>query len=164
MAKVYMLVGKIASGKTTWAMERKKKSPLVLLSCDDLMLQVFAGCLGDKHGETERRCLLFLFGQAVQLVGMGQDVVLDSGFWTKKSRAMARVYFSDKQIETKTYYFKLPDEVRLERLQERNTRLANSPKREFIVDATLLAKLDRKFEEPLPNEIDFIVGMENEKC
>lgn len=160
MAKVYMLVGKIASGKTTWAMERKAIVPLVLLSCDDLMLEVFAGCLGDKHGETERRCLNFLFGQAVQLVEMGLDVVLDSGFWTKKSRAMARVYFSDKQIETKTYYFKTPDDVRIERLHERNARLAHSPKREFIVDAALLAKLDKKFEEPLSNEVDFIVGME----
>ncbi|NLX94073.1 MAG: ATP-binding protein [Clostridiales bacterium] len=160
MAKVYMLVGKIASGKTTWAMERKAIVPLVLLSCDDLMLDVFAGCLGDKHGETERRCLNFLFGQAVQLVEMGLDVVLDSGFWTKKSRAMARVYFSEKQIEIKTYYFKTPEDVRIERLQERNARLAHSPKREFIVDAALLAKLDKKFEEPLSNEVDFIVGME----
>lgn len=160
MANVYILVGKIASGKTTWAMERKKKKPLVLLSCDDLMLNIFAGCLGDKHGETERRCLLFLFGQAVQLVEMGLDVVLDSGFWTKKSRAMAKKYFADKQIQTKTYYFKTPDKVRIERLQERNARLANSAKREFIVDAALLAKLNKKFEEPLSNEIDFIVGME----
>ena len=160
MAKVYMLVGKIASGKTTWAMERKAIVPLVLLSCDDLMLDVFAGCLGDKHGETERRCLNFLFGQAVQLVEMGLDVVLDSGFWTKKSRAMARVYFSEKQIEIKTYYFKTPEDVRIERLQERNARLAHSPKREFIVDAALLAKHDKKFEEPLSNEVDFIVGME----
>ena len=160
MAKVYILVGKIASGKTTWAMERKKKGPLVLLSCDDLMLTVFAGCLGDKHGETERRCLNFLFGQAAQLVAMGIDVALDSGFWTKKSRAMARVYFDDKQIETQTYYFKISDEVRIERLQERNARLAQSPKREFIVDAALLAKLDRKFEEPLSNEVDYTVGTE----
>ncbi len=160
MAKVYMLVGKIASGKTTWAMERKKKSPLALLSCDDLMLNIFAGCLGDKHGETERRCLMFLFGQAVQLVGMGLDVVLDSGFWTKKSRAMAKEYFADKQIQTKMYYFKIPDSVRIERLQERNARLAHSEKREFIIDAALLTKLDKKFEEPLSNEIDFTVGME----
>ena len=164
MAKVYMLVGKIASGKTTWAMERKKKSPLVLLSCDDLMLNVFAGCLGDKHGETERRCLKFLFGQAAQLVEMGMDVVLDSGFWTKKSRAMARVYFSGKHIETTTYYFNIPDEVRVKRLQERNARRANSKKREVIIDAALLAKLDQKFEEPLSNEVDFTVGMENEPC
>ncbi len=160
MAQVYILVGKIASGKTTWAMERKKNTPLVLLSCDDLMLNIFAGCLGDKHGETERRCLNFLFGQAVQLVGMGMDVVLDSGFWTKKSRAMAKEYFADQQIQTKVYYFKTPDRVRMERLQERNARLAHSAKREFIIDAPLLAKLDKKFEEPLSNEIDFIVGME----
>lgn len=164
MAKVYMLVGKIASGKTTWAMERKKQAPLVLLSCDDLMLTVFAGCLGDKHGETERRCLKFLFGQADQLLGMGLDVVLDSGFWTKKSRAMARVYFSDKHIEVVTYYFKIPDSVRTQRLQERNAHLAQSSKREFIADAALLAKLDKKFEEPLQNEIDFTVGMEDEQC
>lgn len=157
MAKVTILVGKIASGKTSWVIERKKQKQMMLLSCDDLMLNLFAGCLGEKHGETERRCLMFLFGQAVELTEMGIDVVLDSGFWTKASRKAAKEFFAAKGIQTKTYYFKIPDETRIERLEKRNEQMAQSIKREYIIEKSLLTKLDKKFEEPLPNEYDFLV-------
>ncbi len=157
MAKVIILVGKIASGKTTWVNDRKKQKQMMLLSCDDLMLNLFAGCLGEKHGETERRCLKFLFGQAVELTEMGIDVVLDSGFWTKASRKAAKEYFAAMGIETNTYYFKIPDETRIDRLERRNEQLAQSTKREYIIEKSLLARLDKNFEEPLPNEYDFLV-------
>lgn len=158
MAKVYILVGKIASGKTTWVIERKKKAQIMLLSCDDIMLNLFAGCLGEKHRETEFRCLLFLFGQAVQLTEMGVDVAMDSGFWTKDIRKAAKEFFAARGIETKTYYFKIPDEVRADRLERRNENLAKSTKREFIISKSLLESLDKKFEEPLPNEYDYLVS------
>ncbi|MEI6578788.1 MAG: ATP-binding protein [Eubacteriales bacterium] len=157
MAKVIILVGKIASGKTTWVNDRKKQKQMMLLSCDDLMLNLFARCLGEKHGETERRCLKFLFGQAVELTEMGIDVVLDSGFWTKASRKAAKEYFAAMGIETNTYYFKIPDETRIDRLERRNEQLAQSTKREYIIEKSLLARLDKNFEEPLPNEYDFLV-------
>jgi predicted kinase len=158
MAKVYILVGKIASGKTFWVSRRKERKPLMLLSCDDLMLSLFAGCLGEKHSETERRCLSFLYSQTVQLVNMGIDVALDSGFWTKQSRQTAKEYFAANAIETSVYYFKVPDEIRLERLKKRNEQLKMSVKREFVIDESLLDRLDKKFEEPLPNEYDYIVS------
>ena len=157
MAKVIILVGKIGSGKTTWVNDRKKQKQMMLLSCDDLMLNLFARCLGEKHGETERRCLKFLFGQAVELTEMGIDVVLDSGFWTKASRKAAKEYFAAMGIETNTYYFKIPDETRIDRLERRNEQLAQSTKREYIIEKSLLARLDKNFEEPLPNEYDFLV-------
>jgi len=158
MAKVYILVGKIASGKTSWVIERKKKSQTALLSCDDMMLSLFAGCLGEKHRETERRCLMFLFGQAVQFAEMGIDVALDSGFWTKDIRKTAKEFFAARGIDTLTYYFKIPDDIRSERLEKRNKQLAQSTRREFIIDKKLLESLDKKFEEPLPNEYDFLVS------
>jgi predicted kinase len=158
MAKVYILTGKIASGKTSWVSEQKKRRQLMLLSCDDMMLKLFSGCLGERHSETERRCLNFLFGQAVQLCELGIDVVLDSGFWTKESRKTAKDFFAGKGIETRVYYFKIPEEIRVERLEKRNALLAGSTKREFIIDKRLLESLDKKFEEPLPIEYDFIVS------
>ncbi len=157
MATVYILIGKIASGKTTWVLERKKKNPLVLLSCDEMMLNLFNGCLGEKHSETERRCLMFLFGQAAQLADMGIDAVLDSGFWTKESRKMAKAYFADRGIKTRVYYFDIPDETRLDRLEKRNELLAHAKTRAFIIEKKLMQNLDKKFEAPLPNEYDFIV-------
>ncbi len=158
MAKVYILVGKIASGKTSWALDKKKRKQMMILSCDDMMLKLFSGCLGGKHSETERRCLSFLFEQAVQLTEMGIDAVLDSGFWTKTSRKSAKEYFAAKGIETATYYFRIPDEIRFERLEKRNEQSARSLNREYIINRDLLMNLDVKFEEPLQNEYDFLVS------
>lgn len=157
MAKVYILVGKIASGKTSWVKEQKKQKQMMLLSCDKMILELYDGCLGKNHGETERRCLLFLFGQAVELIGMGIDAALDSGFWTKESRKAAKDYFSEKGIETVTVYFKIPDEIRKKRLELRNSQLTGSATREFIIDMDLMEKLDKKFEEPSTAEIDEII-------
>ena len=154
MAKVYILIGKIASGKTTWAEQQEK---MMLLSCDNMLLELFDGCLGDKHKETERRCHSFLFGQAEKLVKMDINAALDSGFWTKSSRRSAKDYFREKGIEVVTVYFKIPDEVRKERLQLRNALLSGSTKREFIIHSDLLRKLDRDFEEPSAEEYDYII-------
>ncbi len=160
MAKVYILTGRIASGKTTWAATQKKQRPAILLSCDDMLLELFDACLGEKHAETESRCLNFLFGQAAQIVETGIDAILDSGFWTAASRKKARDYFSRKGIDTVTVYFKASVEARLKRLENRNRRLADSPRREFIIDAELLKKLDEKFEEPSADEYDTIIESE----
>lgn len=125
-----------------------------------MLLELFDACLGAKHAETESRCLNFLFGQAAQIVETGIDAILDSGFWTAASRKKARDYFSRKGIGTVTVYFKASAETRLERLKKRNKSLANSPRREFLIDGDLMKKLDEKFEEPSADEYDTIIESE----
>ncbi len=158
MAKVYLLTGKIASGKTAWAERFIGNGRAVLLSCDALMLALFDECLGPRHEETERRCLRFLCGVAADMALCGTDAVLDSGFSTRAARAAAHEYFAQRGVETVTVYFRLPEALRARRLEERNARLANSPKREYIIDTALCARLDAKYEEPETGEYDLIIG------
>ncbi|NMA80084.1 MAG: ATP-binding protein [Clostridiales bacterium] len=157
MAEVIILIGRIASGKTHYVKEVKKDRKLMLLSCDDLILTLFDDCLGDKHREIENRCYTFLFGQAEQLIDMGIDVALDFGFWTAQSRANAREYFKERGIKTKAIYFNPPKDVRESRLVKRNKILSNSTRREFIIEPTLLEKLDARFEEPTSEEYDHVI-------
>ena len=89
---------------------------------------------------------------------MGIDVILDSGFWTKASRKTAREHFAEKGIETAVYYFRIPDTIRLERLVKRNEMLTDSKSRQYIIVLELLETLDKKFEEPLRGEYDFLVS------
>ncbi|NMB30721.1 MAG: ATP-binding protein [Clostridiales bacterium] len=157
MAEVMILIGRIASGKTHYAKELKEHKELMLLSCDDLMLTLFDGCLGEKHRDIEDRCYTFLFGQAEQLISMGIDVALDFGFWTAKSRKNVKKYFKERNIKTKTIYFNPPKEVRESRLAKRNQILSSSTRREYIIDPPLLEKLDAKFEEPTSEEYDYVI-------
>lgn len=154
MAKVYLPIGKIAAGKTAWAREREARGECLVLSCDDLLLTLFDGCLREKHAETEQRCLSYLFDAAARLVALGLDAVVDSGFWTAQSRAFARAYFSARGAETVFVYFDVPFSVRLERLHQRNVDLSKSERREFLIDDEALARFDSKFEQPSCEEYD----------
>lgn len=157
MAEVMILIGRIASGKTHYVKELKKEKELMLLSCDDLMLTLFDGCLGEKHSNIEERCYTFLFGQAEQLIEMGIDVALDFGFWSAKSRKNVQEYFKSRKIKTTTIYFNPPKEVRESRLAKRNKQLSSSTRREYIIEPPLLEKLDAKFEEPTSEEYDHVI-------
>ena len=158
MAKVIILCGKIASGKTTYANSLKRNHRTVVLSCDDLMLTLFDGCLREKHDATADRCELFFYGQAEQLVSIGIDAVIDFGYWTKAERTKAKQYFKAKGILCELHYLSIPEALRLERLAERNQSLAGETRRVYIINTDLRKYLDAKFEEPSSDEIEAIIS------
>ena len=49
MAKVYLICGKICSGKTTYAEKLCAENDAVLLSVDEMTLTVFGQNCGEKH-------------------------------------------------------------------------------------------------------------------
>lgn len=158
MSCVYILIGKVASGKTHYANKLAKENGVVPLSNDDLILTMFDSCLGDKHDEITSRASLYLFGVAKKLYEMGISSSLDFGFWSKESRISAKEFFEKNNIKTKTMYFNPDDSVRKQRLMARNKSLLNSPKREYIIEGELLERLDGKFIEPDRAEYDEIIS------
>jgi len=157
MPIVSILCGKVASGKTTYANRLKEQQKAMILSCDDLMLELFDSCLGEKHDDTVRRCSSFLNAQAVELVKIGVPVILDFGHWTVSDRAVVRNYFKSRNIETQLIYFDIPEGERISRLKKRNESLAGATKRVYMIDDELLSYLDSKFQEPTPDEVDIFI-------
>lgn len=157
MAKVTLLCGKVGSGKTYYANKLKAKSSAVILSCDELMLKLFDSCLGDKHDQTVARCLDYLFGLAVQLYESGTSSILDIGLWTKAERARALSYFADRGIPCELIYIRTSENLRLERLEQRNVENAKTPECTFIIDDELRIYLDGKFQELSEGETYTIV-------
>lgn len=148
MAKAVLLAGKIASGKSHYAQLYARRKQAMILSCDDLFLTLFDGCLGDRHREMERRAYQFFYRQAVQLVRLGIDALLDFGFWTAESRAEAVAFFSEQGIPVEIWYFETEDSLRKQRLAARNQRRQSSKTREYIIDEAMLARFDAQFEPP----------------
>jgi len=145
---VTLMCGKIAAGKTTEAMKLVRQGA-VLLSCDELMLTVFTECLGAKHAETERRCLRYLFKMARQLDEKGLDSVIDAGFWTRKERAKAEVFFGGHSISYQWKKVETSDAVRAERIRKRYEQYQNGEFKErvFAPSPERAAQLDEKFED-----------------
>lgn len=51
MAKVFLICGKICSGKSTYAEYLRTENTAVLLSVDEIMLALFGLYAGNKHDE-----------------------------------------------------------------------------------------------------------------
>lgn len=145
---ITILCGPIAAGKSTWA----KSTGQVILDCDKLMLQVFPGCLGPKHDETAKNCLLYLFSLAEQLAANGIDCVIDYGFWLREERDCARAYFERRGLAYRFVYLTAKPSIRRARLTLRNQELAHAEGRQYIIDDQKFVWMEAKFQEPTAEE------------
>ena len=86
MSKVYLICGKICSGKSTYAQALLRESGAVILSVDELMLALFGQHAGEKHDDYAARIKAWYRQKSLELLASGLDVILDWGFWTRKER------------------------------------------------------------------------------
>ena len=161
MAKVIILCGKIASGKTFYAEQLRKKTNAIILSVDVLMLQLSDECLGGRHDDIALRCERYFYQLAEQIISSGMYVIIDFGYWTKKERDIAKDYFRRAGIPMELHYIKVPEDIRLKQLENRNKLLlkkrSEESSRSYIINQELRIRLDAKFEEPLPSEYDKMI-------
>lgn len=148
---ITILCGRVAAGKTALA-RRFGDQGAVVLSCDELMLTLFDGCLGPRHDETALRCLSYLFSLAAQLAEKGVDAVLDYGFWLRAERDAARAYFSSRGLAARLLVVQAAEPARLARLSRRNEGLRHETRRVYLIEGALLGRMDAKFEPPGADE------------
>ncbi len=162
MAKVIILCGRIASGKSYYAHKLKEQSNAIILSVDELMLRLSDSCLGQQHDDTARRCELYFYDLAEQMISKGIDVIIDYGYWSRKDREEAKTHFRTREIDVELHYIHVSEELRLKQLAGRNERLiAEREKKDmgrvYIIDEPLRLRLDAKFEEPSQEEVDQLI-------
>lgn len=154
MAKVLLICGKIASGKSFYCRSLLEKSPAVLLSVDELTLRL--GPLGENHDAASAVIQGYLMDKAVEITAAGVDVVLDWGFWTKASRETASGFFREKGIPVQWHYMDVPDEQWRRQIDRRNAAVLAGEDNSYYVDEGLLRKLESQFQPPEPGEMDVI--------
>ena len=153
MAKVYMMCGKICSGKSTHAAELRYLHHAVVLSVDEITLALFGQDAGDKHDEYVAKAKHYLYEKSVEIVHEGISVVLDWGFWKKEERLLARNYYSSKGIEYEFHYIDIPYHEWVRRIEKRNQEIAEGKTSGYYVDEGLFAKFESIFEIPTESEI-----------
>lgn len=160
MAKVIILCGKIASGKSYYANELRSQTNAIVLSVDELMLKLSDTCLGLRHDDIAIRCENYFYELAEQLIASGHNVIIDFGYWSMNERESAKAYFHERGIEVELHYVKISEEKRYRQLEIRNEKLRsmNSEKgRVYIINEELRHRLDTKFEEPSSQEYDKLI-------
>lgn len=149
MMPVILLIGRICSGKTTYAREiMAEKQPSVLLSGDELMRAIFPDPLGEQYDVYAARCRQYLYQQARQLAAQGVTPVLDWGFWSREDRREAMQALAGLELDWR-YVDISPEEWR-RRIEIRNGAVLDGQAgpETYFVDEGLLSKLESRFEEP----------------
>ena len=158
MSKVYLICGKICSGKTTYAKKLCKESNAILLSVDEIMLSLFDQCCGPKlHQEYERRIKGYLFEKALEIIETKTDVVLDWGFWTKEERKATKEFFNSRNINCKLHYIAVSDENWEKQLNKRNNEILNNEAKAYYLKLERALEFAAMFNTPDDNEVDAFI-------
>ena len=153
MAKVFMMCGKICSGKSTHAKELREKYNAVILSVDEITLALFGQDAGEDHDLYVQRAEEYLYGKSVEIVQSGINVVLDWGFWTKSERQFAREFYCSHGIDFEFRYISISDDEWYRRLKKRNADVLSGKTNAYYVDDGLAEKFQSIFEEPDADEL-----------
>lgn len=154
MAKVILLCGKIASGKSVYAEKLARDQRAVILSVDEITIRVLGGDLGEKHDEIAGRTQAYLFDKSLEILRAGSNVLLDWGFWTREKRAAARAFYESRGVTCEFHYIDVPDEIWRKNIDVRNSRVLAGEAEAYFVDDGLFDKLNALFEPPKREEID----------
>ncbi|MCM1114266.1 MAG: ATP-binding protein [Clostridium sp.] len=155
MAKVILICGKIASGKSYYANQIKNEEKAIVLNTDELTYALFDNEQGDKYEDRANRANNYLMKKAVELVKIDCNVILDWGFWTKAIRSQISKYFNDNNIEIEWHYIEIDDISWNKNIEKRNIEVQeNDNNHNFYVTEDLKNKVQAVFEPPTKEEIN----------
>lgn len=144
MATAHLIHGYLGAGKTSFAAHLERVVGGVRFSADEWYLRLYAGNEPTAHLEPASwdRLSSLLNDLWPRLLEHGVDVILDFGFWTRRSRDEARALALAAGAETRLYAVVCADEVAKTRCLGRNA----DPGRSFSIDEATFEALRAKFE------------------
>ena len=147
MATLHLMVGLPGSGKTTLARKLEADLPALRLTPDEWMEKV----IGDGYDEDKRAVVeSMLWEIAARVLELGNDVVLDYGFWGRGERDDFRQRAATVGAGMIIHFLDVSREELHRRLTERN---ANLPPDTFHVEPSDLDKWMTWFETPTAEEL-----------
>lgn len=151
VATAHLIHGYLGAGKTSFATHLERVVGGVRFSADEWYLRLYAGNEPTAHLEPAwwDRLSSLLNDLWPRLLEHGVDVILDFGFWTRRSRDVARALALAAGAETRLYAVVCTDEVAKARCLSRNA----DPDRSFSIDEAAFEALRAKFEPVGPDEV-----------
>ena len=149
-ATLYLVCGKIGSGKSTTARTLAKKAKTVLVAEDDWISQMYPGeirTLADYIRCTSRFRMV-VAGHVEALLAAGMSVVLDFPANTLQNRQWARSLLDKTGAAHELHFGDVPDKVCKVRLKERNA----SGSHPFQTSEEDFELITGYFVPPLPDE------------
>lgn len=146
MATLHIVQGFLGAGKTSFASELAEKVKGLHLDADEWCRKLYDA---EEREIDWNRCfdetVERLWGKASDCLQNDIDVVLDLGFWNKASRDFAKMKAKNFNCGLKHYFLYAPDEVLKERLERKDSKIAE-------INLERFEELKKYFEEPGEDE------------
>ncbi|MFG3258260.1 AAA family ATPase [Streptomyces sp. NPDC048172] len=148
MTTLFLTVGLPGAGKTTRARQLAREHGALRLTPDEWMIPLFGEPdAGGKRDVLEGR----LLSLALEAVGLGTDVVLDFGCWSRDERSAIRWLVERAGASCRLVYVPVDHETQRARVARRQSA---APEQTFPMSEADLAHWRTLFEEPDAAELD----------
>ena len=144
MPTAHLIHGFVGNGKTTYAIKLEKALPALRFSIDEWIAALYGqNPPREKFEEYHHRTANLIWSMATRALTLGQDIVLDFGFWSRASREDARKNVEKLGAEVVFYRVTCADEVMRTRVSHRTAQM---PKGALQIDENALREFSERFE------------------
>jgi predicted kinase len=151
MATLHLICGLPGAGKTTLARQIEQEWPALRLSPDEWIASILADPADIPERDRLRAPVEVLqWDLAKRLLALGQDVILENGFWSRAERVSYRAEAEALGAEVVLHYLDVGRDVLWDRLEKRNASL---PPGTFAVTKDELDEWWSWFEPPVDEEL-----------
>lgn len=149
MPTAHLIHGFVGVGKTTYAVKLEQDLPALRFSIDEWMIALYGQNPSEnKFEEYHSRTTSLIWNIAIRTLELGQDVVLDFGFWSRTSRNEARQRLHSIGAEAILYWVTCADETVKTRVLNRT---AEMPEHALYIDEGAIDSFRERF-EPLEDD------------
>jgi len=135
MATIHLIEGPVGAGKSTFAAQLSLTHAAVHLNLDEWMVTLFRPDRPESdfmewYAERKQRCINQLWRVTCDLVDAGSDAVLELGLVQTSARDDFYRRVDIEGYQLKVYVLETPEDVRRERVRERNKQQGETFKME----------------------------------
>ena len=125
VATLHFFCGKAGAGKSTKAKAIAEANGAILLSEDVWLTRLYGDQIKvfDDYIRFSQKLNTVVTPLVIDLLALGQSVVMDFQANTKRRRSWFRSMFEEAQADHVMHYLQTPDALCLERIQKRNTEM-----------------------------------------
>ena len=154
MPTIHLMHGFVGSGKTSYAKRLERELGAFRFTHDEWMVKLYGvDPPQEKFAEYWKRVEELIWEVAARALSLGNDVILDFGFWTRASRDDARQRAKDLGADVKIYSFSCPEELMRARVQQRTAEL---PEGNLWINDAAFEEFKSRF-QPLQDDEEHVV-------